>query len=88
MIGEQTNDAAALALRALGWMLGEDQRAARFLALTGLNPEALRDRIGEPALLSASLRFLEAFEPDLIACADAIGVAPGELVAARRTLER
>ena len=88
MIGEQTNDAEAVALRALGWMLGEDRRAARFLALTGLNPEALRDRIGEPAILAASLRFLEAFEPDLIACADAIGVAPGELVAARRTLER
>jgi uncharacterized protein DUF3572 len=87
MIGEQTNDAEAVALRALGWMLGEHQRAARFLALTGLNPEALRHRIGEPALLAATLRFLEAFEPDLIACADAIGVAPGELVAARRTLE-
>jgi len=88
MIGEQTNDAEAVALRALGWMLGEDARAVRFLSLTGLTPEALRTRIGEPELLAAILRFLEAHEPDLIACAEGIGLTPHQLVSSRRALER
>ena len=87
MIGEQTNDAGAVALRALGWTLGEDARAARFLALTGLSPEGLRMRIAEPALLAASLRFLEAYEPDLVACAEFLEVSPLQLVESRRRLE-
>jgi len=33
------------------------------------------------------LRFLEGHEPDLIACADKLGVAPAQLVAAREQLE-
>lgn len=87
MSGESTN-AEALALSALGWTLSDGDRAARLLALTGLTPEALRARISEPSLLSATLHFLEAHEPDLIACADALGVTPALLVGARRDLER
>lgn len=85
---EQTNDAEALALGALGWTLAEDGRASRFLALTGLTPETLRARLAEPALLAAVLRFLEGHEPDLLACADELDVAPLALVEARRELER
>ena len=88
MIHEQTNDAEALALRALGWTLSDDARAARLLALTGLTPELLRARLDEPALLAATLRFLESHEPDLIACAEALDVPPSALVEARRELER
>jgi len=85
---DETNDEEALALGALGWTLGDDARAARLLTLTGLTPEALRARIGERALLAATLRFLEAHEPDLIACAGALAVPPERLVAARERLER
>ena len=86
---QETNggDAEALALGALGWTLAEPARADRLLALTGLTPADLRARIGEPPLLAAILRFLEAHEPDLIACADALGVAPARLASARRELE-
>jgi hypothetical protein len=86
MRGEETND-EAVALRALGWTLGEDARAARLLALTGLSAEALRERIGEPETLAAVLRFLEGHEPDLVACAEHLQVPPSRLVAARRSLE-
>ena len=87
---QETNerDPAALALAALGWTLGDGQRAERLLALTGLTPEELRAGVGEPATLAAVLSFLEAHEPDMVACAEAIGAAPAELVAARRALER
>ncbi|MCM8731030.1 DUF3572 family protein [Hephaestia sp. GCM10023244] len=81
------HDATALALHALAWTLAEPDRAARLLALTGLDPQALRTRAGDAAVLAAVLGFLEAHEPDLIACADSMGVPPAVLVAARATLE-
>jgi len=84
---QDTNDAETLALAALGWALGEPARAQRLLALTGLTAEDLRDRLGDPSLLAAMLRFLEAHEPDLVAAAEALRVAPAELVEARRRLE-
>jgi hypothetical protein len=87
MILPETNDDETLALGALGWALAEDRRAERLLALTGLTPELLRERIGEPAFLAAVLRFLESHEPDLVACASDMAVDPAALVAARRRLE-
>ena len=81
-------DPEALALAALGWTLADEGRARRLLALTGLSPEALRGGLGEPATLAALLRFLEAHEPDLLASAEALGVPPAALVAARRSLEK
>lgn len=80
-------DPEGLALSALGWTLADEARAQRLLALTGLTPDDLRGRLGESALLAAVLRFLEAHEPDLVACAEALGVPPAELVEARRRLE-
>jgi hypothetical protein len=90
MLRDDTNppDPEALALSALGWTLAEDSRAERLLALTGLTAADLRGRLGEPGVLAAILGFLEAHEPDLVACAEALGVAPSLLVEARRRLER
>jgi hypothetical protein len=92
MMIKETNQPAPApdltALSALAWMLGEPARAQRLLDTTGLTPEQLREGIGDAALLAAALRFLEAYEPDLIACAEAIGASPEQLVAARRTLEQ
>jgi hypothetical protein len=81
-------DSVALALNALVWVLGDSVRASRLLGVTGLDPEDLRARAGDPALLAAVLGFLEAHEPDLIACADALETTPAALVAAGRDLER
>ncbi len=88
MTAADTNDnAAELALHALAWTLAEPARAERLLATTGLAPEDLRSRVGDPAVLAAILGFLEAHEPDLIAAAAAIGSTPAALVAARHALE-
>ena len=90
MRNQSTNkeEAEPLALSALGWTLSDPPRAQRLLALTGLTPEDLRSRLGEPSVLAEILRFLEAHEPDLVACADALEVTPKQLVEARRSLER
>ena len=80
-------NADALALAALAWTVAEPSRAERLLALTGLDPSDLRERAGEPALLASVLGFLENYEPDLIACAEALSVKPEALVRARMELE-
>ncbi|MBW4330610.1 DUF3572 domain-containing protein [Stakelama sp. CBK3Z-3] len=82
------NESALItALGALGWILRSDSRAERLLALTGLDVETLRQRADDPGLLAATLRFLENYEPDLLACAEALDIEPGDMIAARRTLE-
>ena len=83
-----TDDPSTLALDALVWTLSEPERAQRLLALTGLSPDDLRARAGSPELLAAGLGFLEAHEPDLLACAEALGCAPAVLVRARMQLEQ
>ena len=79
-------DPQALALGALGWVLGDENRAGRLLALTGLDADALRAGLGDPAVLGAVLDFLAQYEPDLLGAADALGVEPAELMAARERL--
>jgi Protein of unknown function (DUF3572) len=82
-----TNKEEALALQALIWTLGDASRADRLLSLTGLTPDDLRARAGDPSVLAATLGFLEAHEPDLVACADSLDTAPAALVRARAALE-
>lgn len=79
-------DPAALALGALGWVLGDEDRASRLLALTGLTADSLRAGLGDPAVLGAVLDFLASHEPDLIAAAAHLGIEPADLMAARERL--
>ncbi|NUQ17100.1 MAG: DUF3572 family protein [Sphingomonas sp.] len=88
MLPPSPNDPLALALHALAATLGEPRRAQRFVELTGIGTDELRARAGEPALLAALIRFLEAHEPDLIAVSEDLGVKPELLVEARHELER
>ncbi|WP_221937217.1 DUF3572 domain-containing protein [Novosphingobium aerophilum] len=81
-----SQDPQALALNALGWVLGDPDRAERFLALTGLTPDELRASLGEPATMAAVLEFLCSHEPDLVAAAEALAVSPMALASARERL--
>ena len=88
MRAAETNpDPAHVALLALAWTLADQDRAQRLLDTTGLDPEDLRARATEPAVLSAVLGFLENYEPDLLACAGDIDVPPQAIVAARAALD-
>jgi hypothetical protein len=80
-------DASGMAFQALAWALMEEARAERLLALTGLTPEGLRKSVMDRSTQAAILSFLEAHEPDLVACAAVIGVSPAVLVQARKELE-
>lgn len=67
-------------------MLESQERAVRYLELTGLDPDRLRAGLDDPAILASSLEFLANHEPDLIRAAEALAVTPEELVAAKDAL--
>lgn len=79
-------DPAVLLLGALAWVCADDDRASRLLALTGLDGETLRARAGESAVPGAVGGYLLDHEPDLIACAAALGCDAAMLAAAARQM--
>lgn len=67
-------------------MLSEDDRAERYLALTGMDPTSLRAGLDDPVVLGSVLEFLANHEPDLVRAAEALAVTPEELIKARQEL--
>jgi hypothetical protein len=78
--------AEALAIKALTYLTGDQERLARFLALTGLGPETIRAAAGSPGFLKAVLDHVAGHEDLLIALADEIGTRPETIAEARRLL--
>ncbi len=72
----------AIALRVLVWVLSDEDRADRFLALTGMAPDDLRAGVGDPAIMGAVLDFLANHETDLVAAAQDLDIAPETIAAA------
>jgi len=62
----QWETAEEIAARALAFLAAEPARLARFLALTGLEPDDLRLQIGSPRVLAAVLEHLAHDEPLLM----------------------
>ena len=79
-------DPEALALQALVFLMADDDRLARFLGLTGLDGNAVRELAHDPHGLGAVLDYLLGFEPLLLEFAAEIGVDPAVLAAQRRRL--
>ncbi len=80
------DDAMAVSLQAIVWILSDDARASRFIALTGLEPDDLRTRLTDVGVLDAALGFLEGHQSDFLACAEALGLTPERLAATRGAL--
>ncbi|MEY4270595.1 MAG: hypothetical protein RLZZ58_1811 [Pseudomonadota bacterium] len=75
------------AMRAIVWILSDDDRAGRLLSLTGLDPGTLRAGLDDPDTLAAVITFLAGHEPDLVACAAALEMPVAELAAVGQRLE-
>ena len=86
MLDKNDSDPILIGLTALAATLGDERRAQRFVDLTGIGTDELRQRATESSLLGL-LRFLDAHEPDLLSVSEAIGIKPEQLVEARRKLE-
>lgn len=86
VLQSQAENAETLALRALAYVAGDAELGPRLLDLTGLDTAGLRARAADPAVLAATLHFLAAHEPSLIACAAALDVRPAALIEAEHWL--
>ena len=80
--------AEMLAIRALGYLAGDPEQLARFLALTGIAPEDLRAAATQASFLSGVLDFFMGDEPTLLAFAASAGIDPAEVPVAREVLSR
>ena len=77
---------AELAIAALGFLAADEERLARFLALTGLGPQSLRAAAGEPGFLLSVLEHVVADEDLLVAFADENEIDPQDVERARWAL--
>jgi hypothetical protein len=68
--------AETIAAQALGFLAGEPQRFARFLALTGVDVEELRASAGSPELLAAVLAHVTSDESLLLTFTAETHLAP------------
>ena len=80
--------AEMLAIRALGYLAGDHEQLARFLALTGITPEDLREAAASPSFLSGVLDFFLGDEATLLAFAASAGADPADIAVAREVLSR
>lgn len=68
------------ALRALGWLVGQDEILPSFLGATGASEADVKARAADPAFLLSVLEFLMMNDAWVIECCDAIA-APYERMA-------
>jgi hypothetical protein len=83
---DTTGDAQGIAIRALGFLAGEESRLERFLALTGIGPGDIRAAAAEPGFLAAVLDHVASDEALLLAFAANAGISPGSVAGARAAL--
>jgi hypothetical protein len=79
--------AEMLAIGALSFLAAEPEALTRFLRLTGLDPERLRDAAAEPGFLAGLLDYLLANEALLVDYARDAGIAPEAIARARAALD-
>lgn len=84
--GETPIEPVSIAVRALVFLAADDERVARFLALTGLEAGALRGLIDDTGFQLAVLDHLAGDERLLLDFAQAEGLSPNSVGLARRAL--
>ncbi len=66
------------------WLAGEPDLMSRFLALSGVEANALRHAVNDPGFLAGLLDFLMNHEPTLMAFCAATDTKPEDVVRAHR----
>ena len=84
--GAGAADAENIAIQALGFIAADSERLGRFLGLTGLGPDTLRQAAAEPGFLAQVLDFIAGDESLLLAFAANSGLAPASVAAAHQRL--
>jgi Protein of unknown function (DUF3572) len=81
-----TEDAELLAIEALGFLAGDDERLGRFLAVTGIGPETLRAAAAQKSFLAQVLGYLMQDESLLLAFSADQSILPDRVAASHRRL--
>lgn len=83
---EQQDAAHELAIAALAFIAAAPEELSRFLALSGIDPGAIRAAASEPGFLGGVLAYIAGNERTLLAFAADAGIAPEEVEKARIVL--
>jgi hypothetical protein len=75
-----------LAIAALGWIGADGEMINRFMGVTGIEADAMRQAASEPGFLAGVLDFLLAHEPTLMRFCDDNNLDPAQVQAARQKL--
>ncbi len=81
------DEAEALATQALVYLSRDSEQLGRFLSLTGIGPELIRQAAAEPGFLAGVLEFYMSDETLLLAFCENFGVRPTMFAAARYRLD-
>jgi hypothetical protein len=83
---QKRENAEALAISALGFIASDPELLPRFLAISGIEAQAIRQAAREPGFLAGVLQFIAAHEPTLLRFSEETGVPPQQVSAALRAL--
>jgi hypothetical protein len=83
---QRQTTAEELAIAALGFIAAEPERLGRFLAVTGIGPESIRQAAREPRFLAGVLDHIAGDERLLMAFAAETAIDPNDVIPARDTL--
>lgn len=84
--GPNREEAETIALEALGFLAGDQERLGRFLADTGIGPDTLMRQASTPATMTAVLDHLLGDESMLLVFAATAGYRPEHIAAAHAVL--
>jgi hypothetical protein len=82
----KADQAELIAIQALGHIAAEEDLLFAFVDLTGLSPDELRTRAGEPEILGGILDFILMDDKRLLEFCDAVNLKPEIPGIARRLL--
>jgi hypothetical protein len=85
-VGMTRESAEMLAIQALAYLAGEPERLGRFLALSGIGPEAIRSAAHEPGFLAGILDHIAGDEALVTEFASQAGIDPVQVGKARAAL--
>jgi hypothetical protein len=74
------------AMRALGWLVGQDDLVEVFLGSSGASLDDLRARAAEPEFLASVLDFILMDDAWVLSCAEALEIRPEAVVQLRQAL--
>lgn len=83
-MGEE--EAERIAIAALAHVAGDEELLSRFMAVTGVGPDAIRAAAAERGFLAGVLDFLMGHEPDALDFAERAQIAPDDVGMARVVL--